>query len=1205
MGALRILEIEIENFKTFRHECIPFLPGFTAISGPNGSGKSNILDALLFALGLSSNRTMRAEKGTDLINNASSHREARVSVRLGVDNDDSLLRPEGPVAQKSSALPIPQIEISRRIKESQVPGGATVASSTYYLNGRVASLTEVHDILALHHITPSGYNVVMQGDVTSIIRMTGTERRRIIDEVAGVADFDARIEQAHKELQTVSEQEERTGLLLVELSRRLEALHLERDRALAYLAVERELEGLAAAGRLAACWELAESVRGLEQVMIASGTRRSGLETLTVDAQAALKQARACEDALTERLRADGGAAFDEVEVRVRQTWEDVGRTRLEAAAALTKAEDFEEAAQRAAQEATTTRADLRALETKLEAISGAILNHTGNASQLEAARLPLQNLIDGLISEKDEVQARSRELRARSDGLHHRLNELQTAEIKVQAVRSAVEERLDQRRKDREAQHAQFRRLQAEAERLDEVAIKAWQAIENARSDEYGSRENTTSLDAKLAQVEASAREARQALAVAEQQLHAQESSLGGAIDAVMQAGILGVVGTILELGESEPEFSRALQEAAGPRLRHIVVQDDVVASKVSKFLHSRQAGRVTCLPLNRLQPPRRLQPIRLPGCLGYALTKVKFDPKYEAVFFHAFGDTLVFENFEAARPYIGQYRMVTLEGDVIDKGGAMTVGRVRGEPVQFLANLKAAFEAAKNTFQATTHRVASHQQALESMKQAAASAESRRREAESFAHTQDLAKQGAIHAAREAEVRMAELDTALALDQQESERLGLAVDRAIDDRIPVEEEFNFIEFELSDLQESLGDGRLVDVQNRAQQLGWEAQDQLNLARGLQLDCDHLNGTRLEWIAREQAATEQETGMREQALSARNDAARLTADQVAFEARLTHLEAERLAAKMGLEKLAADREVAREDRHRKEGELNVRKLDLERFDLGMRQTAEKLDERVRQLRDVENALWEDGISLPEERPPMTPAAIDAARIEASARLAQLGKVNHLAVEQYDCEVERATSLRIKARDLQVERTAIAERIEQIGVQKNAVFLAALAQINGYFGEIFNDLAGGSARLSLEDPQDPFAGGLILHAQPPGSRVYRLEAMSGGERSLTALAFLFAIQRTQPAPFYALDEVDHALDGVNDERLARTIDRQAAHAQMIVISHRKPMISHSHQAIGVHSRPDGSTRVTGIRWGRQRRLLSEVDSVEMGRAVGL
>ncbi|MBU6428400.1 MAG: chromosome segregation protein SMC, partial [Cyanobacteria bacterium REEB65] len=219
------------------------------------------------------------------------------------------------------------------------------------------------------------------------------------------------------------------------------------------------------------------------------------------------------------------------------------------------------------------------------------------------------------------------------------------------------------------------------------------------------------------------------------------------------------------------------------------------------------------------------------------------------------------------------------------------------------------------------------------------------------------------------------------------------------------------------------------------------------------------------------------------------------------------------------------------------------------------------------------------------EKPTMTTHQVEAARKQAQCRLDALGPVNQLAIEQYEREDKRADELREKRSSLQREREEIESRIQEISTQKKSVFMAMFEQVRGTFAEIFGDLAAGAGELSLENADDPFDGGLVIRAQPPGSRVTRLEAMSGGEKSLTALAFLFSIQRTQPAPFYALDEVDHALDGVNDERLARMIKQQAEQAQMVVISHRKPMIAHSDQAIGVYARSDGTTRVTAVRWG--------------------
>src|SRR5579885_3172038 len=196
---MRIKEIELDNFKSFgRHTVIPLLDGFTTISGPNGSGKSNIIDSLLFALGLSSTRTMRAERLPDLLNNLSGKNEAKVIVRFKSDNGD-------------------KIEVSRRIRVKD--NGYT---STYTLNGRNATLSEVHDELMKYNVSPTGFNVIMQGDVTGIVTMSASERRRIIDELAGVAEFDRRIDQANQELSAVGEKIEHQKIVLAEILSRLE-----------------------------------------------------------------------------------------------------------------------------------------------------------------------------------------------------------------------------------------------------------------------------------------------------------------------------------------------------------------------------------------------------------------------------------------------------------------------------------------------------------------------------------------------------------------------------------------------------------------------------------------------------------------------------------------------------------------------------------------------------------------------------------------------------------------------------------------------------------------------------------------------------------------------------------------------------------------------------------------------------------------------
>ena len=216
---MRIKEIELDNFKSFgKPTVVPVLGGFTTISGPNGSGKSNIIDSLLFALGLSSTRSMRAERLPDLLNNLSGRSDAKVTVRFTNDAGEEL-------------------EVSRRIRVKE-----NSYNSTYVLNGKVTTLTDIHDALTKYNVSPTGFNVIMQGDVTGIVTMSGTERRKIIDELAGVAEFDRRIEQARNELEATATKIEEQKIILGEIVSRLETLRIDRDQALKYLALKDEKE---------------------------------------------------------------------------------------------------------------------------------------------------------------------------------------------------------------------------------------------------------------------------------------------------------------------------------------------------------------------------------------------------------------------------------------------------------------------------------------------------------------------------------------------------------------------------------------------------------------------------------------------------------------------------------------------------------------------------------------------------------------------------------------------------------------------------------------------------------------------------------------------------------------------------------------------------------------------------------------------------
>jgi len=1171
VGGLRIVELEIDNFKTFRQERIRLLPGFTAITGPNGSGKSNILDALMFCLGLGNARTLRAANSTGFINGASSRREARVTVRFGHEDGS------------------PAFEVARRVRERKSPdGGEPTADNTYYLDGKASTLSDIHELLGRHHISPQGFNVVMQMDVMGIIKMTPHERRRIIDDLAGVADFDSRIDMAAKELQTVAEQEDRTVFLLSELQARLASLRSQRDKAVEFLDLQERLRQMDRDLKAGRWWELQHQVNLQDGTVQQGRLRRREADEALRTAVSALGVAREEEQRLAERLHREGGARFQALEDQLLETSGERERVRLEGRDAHRRADELDHLAVRADDRRRDLESEGAALDLEMAQVRARITEVAARADGHRQRREALQAELDQLMTGRQDLVAARQDLVARKEATEKQMSDLQVSQMRAQFEQQQVEDRVEDARGRRKDLAEQVRDLGKEVDQLAAQAAEAAKQAEAARADEQRAHQNVTSLKQTLEAAEEALRAAHKEASKVSGLLQAQEASLGPAVEYVLGQNMPGVLGTLSMLGEADPAFARALQEAAGGRMRNIVVTDDGVAAQIGRLLHQREGGRVTCLPLNKLAPPRQLSKVSLEGCLGYAIDKISFAPEHHPAFALALGETLIFETMTAARPHIGRYRMVTLDGDVLERTGAMSVGRSKQAPAMFLANLRQEHEQRQVALRNASQRVQNNQSALQAMQTGQVRAEARKREAEDTAAQAERQRAALNDDLQRRAEELQRLDQELKADQKRMAELGREAERLIEAGLPLEETYNNLELALSDLDDSLGDGRAEELRHQASEAQWAQQDAETEAQKDRLTLESREGAR---ETNRQAATEQaelSVRNRKEAEASRRTSAHADEQVAELAARIEELTRAREEARKGLEALVEARNVATATRVQAESTVSIRERDISLLEDAVRQGESRLAELRTQWQGLENELWEEDIPLPTEAPLLSVHDLDVSRKKVEHRLAALGPVNQLAVEQYAREEEEALSLDGRLAALRTERQGIEDRIAEISVQKRAVFVTAFDQIRGFFAEIFGELAGGYGELSLERPEDPFAGGLIITAQPPGSAIARLDAMSGGQKSLTALAFLFSVQRTQPAPFYALDEVDQALDGVNVDRLGQMMRRQSELAQMVVISHRKPMIGHSDQGVGVYLGSDKTTRVRSIIWDTTR-----------------
>ncbi|WP_348610954.1 chromosome segregation protein SMC [Halobaculum rarum] len=1193
---MHIKELVLDNFKSFgRPTRIPFYEDFTVITGPNGSGKSNIIDGVLFALGLARTRGIRAEKLTDLIYNPgfddgegpSGDREASVEVVL--DNSDGKLDRSQVVSAAGSedVGDADEITIKRRVKETD-----DNYYSYYYLNGRSVNLSDIQDLLAQAGVTPEGYNVVMQGDVTDIINMTPHERRGIIDEIAGVAEFDAKKEDAFGELETVEERIDEADLRIGEKEDRLDQLADERETALEYQDLRDEKEEYE--GYLKAA-ELEDKREDLASTRASMESREDELEGLRGE----LDERQARVDDLEEDL--------DEINREIERKGED---------------------------EQIAIKAEIEEVKGDVSRLEGKIENQRERVEEAETERRDAFVAIDKKSEEIDELDSEIRETKVETANLKSTLTSKQTELAEVQAEIDSVDTEFDElkadladRKESLEELRAEKNELQREKDRLlddarrrsneigdveDEIqetreAIpRLNERVSNLHSELDKAEKNKANIDGVIEDLRAEKAEYQEELDGVEEdirekqqeysQLEARAGDSGDtswprAVTTVTNAQFGGVHGPVGELASVPGEYAKACETAAGGRLANVVVDDDGVGSDCIDYLKQRNAGRATFLPITEMDNRGLPSLPNDPGVVDFARNLVDYDSEYEGIFSYVLGSTLVVEDMDTARHLMGNYRMVTLDGDLVEKSGAMTGGSGGGSRYSFSKSGKGKLERVAEEIhelederQRIKAEIADIDGDLDDARSRASDAAEKVRDIES-----DIER--AEEKLEEKEGRIGELEERLEELREERESVDEEMTGLDEDIDAADEEIGTVEADIEELEAELADSKIPELSARADEIRAEIDDleermddldgelnQLQLEKQYAEDAvDDLHDT-VEEAQSKKADAEERIDEFEERIDEKEATLEEKRDAIAeLEDELADLKEDREAVKESFREAKAAR-----DEQESKVERVVSKLE------SLRETAERLEWEIDSLEE------QVGSYDPEEIPDHDTVESEIDRL--SAEMEELEPVNMLAIDEYDDVQADLEDLQERRDVLVEEREAIAERIDQFESQKKATFMDAFEAIDEQFTEIFQRLSAGTGELVLEDPEDPFEGGLTMKAQPADKPVQRLDAMSGGEKSLTALAFIFAIQRHNPAPFYALDEVDAFLDAVNAERVGEMVHDLAGEAQFVVVSHRSALLERSERAIGVTMQSDNVSAVTGIQLGEDGEPMPEASA---------
>jgi chromosome segregation protein len=1178
---MHLMEINLENFKSFgRKMRIPFNEGFTAITGPNGSGKSNIADAILFVLGPKSSKAIRAGKLTDLIfNGAKSKRPAKsCRVSLVFNNADRVL----PIATD-------KVTLTRVVKHS--PSKKDAYYSYFYINGKSSSLNEFDNLLAHARISADGYNFVQQGDINRIVGMSNLDRRRILDDIAGITRYDKDIHRAEKQREEAEANLEKIGILLDEIKRNIRALARDRDNAITYREMQGALQLAKAQMAQKKREEIEDQLKGVGAQIADYDSERSVFRDAIGENKDKLAELeKELEDVEKEIIRV-GGADAEKLKG-------EIDRVRLD----RFKAEDREEKAKEHIEELKLAKAaqqqELRGIRKQLniykkevDSYDNDVGVHKKSITDLQAQ---LEEANDAARETSKDIETLQRDI-AQSRKEHDELLEDQHAlalerdRARDKAERTAVElaqveetvKTLEFELKDLDFSTSDISKAsKAKRDRIKELqtAIFKEKAAEKKLMKEAGELE----LAVKRLSRDFSALKAESEAAVQLQKGYTR--AVNAVIDARDRGKLRGVLGTIAELAEVDKKHENALTVAAGMRMQSVVVEDDEAAAQCIGYLKKTKIGRATFLPLNKMRKGRpggkALMAVRNDAAIGFARDLVKYDDRYEAAFWYAFGDTVVVKDLNTARKLMGGVRLVTMDGELTEASGAMMGGAIAKSMIRFGAPAKTEFDRVRKALREAVDRSDGVGAELVGLRDRIYAAESELRDIAAEEGTEssklgDLDARRKEYRGRLKGLRVERKKLKSALEKAETEADGRDGDLK-----GLESKLAELEARREDLSKKVTRATPKDLSQRIGELGEEIHEARETLRDVESKMETVQtqyGLMQKHEADVMGKVEEIEGDTKEAKAIISEAKETSR---ALDVELNGLLKVEEQTSSEVERLRTRKERAFESKTKLLGDMDGLETKLETHADLMIQLKVKTQALEAALKEAEEECSRYDVHVKQPLPPLDNLTTTVRDTEV--RMARLEPVNMRSIDEYDVQVQRRDELQDELKQLEKQKKDLIKLVDELNKKKKYGLYKVFDAIDRNFQEIFATLSnGGDAHLQLENPDEPFEGGLIIEARPPNKKVLRLESLSGGEKSLTALALIFAIQRFDPSPFYLLDEVDMFLDAVNAEMVARMVSHNSSYAQVLMISLRKVTLTKADQLYGVTLMPTGVSDVVG------------------------
>lgn len=1178
---MRLKSLEIQGFKTFPDKTkLSFEQGITSVVGPNGSGKSNISDAIRWVLGEQSPKSLRCSKMEDVVFNGTDKRKKQgyAEVTLNIDNSDRFLDFNGD-----------EIAVTRRYYRS--------GESEYLINKAAVRLKDINELFMDTGLGRDGYSIIGQGKIDSIVSSKGEDRREIFEEAAGISRYRYRKIEAERKLKSTEENLLRLRDIVTELEGRVEPLKKQSEKAQKFLTYSEEKRGL----------EIA-------------------LWLLTLDKSQENLKLQDEKISIVRSQYEDAVKALENVEQETEEIYQKNGELSSKIEQLRTESNQIESEIAQKNSQISVAENDILHNNENIERLKNEISQADRNAGELEKSIAEKQEQIDILDKQVIEKQKHYNEVSEKLNIINldssksgDKLQEL-TSKLSVLTSQSADARVIDMTSESSineltsriAALNNSNSERKSQVEDLSQMLSDYHRDIETAQNEITSFKNSIDGLELKLSSKEKKRNELKAesdklALDVREHQrkisfLENLERNLEGfsksvkiIVNASKNGKLHGICGPVSRVISVPPKYGVAIETALGAAMQNIVVNSDEDAKQAIRYLKSTDGGRATFLPLNTIKP-RELRENGLEDCYGFvgvASQLCTCDAKYNDILSSLLGRIVVADDLNSAtsiaKKYFYKFKVVTLDGQVVNAGGSLTGGSLNrntgllsraSEIKQLKAQTEDLLKLAKSAenqseeisreFSAIEAELLGVRADLSNKQQDFVRLQAECRACENELENSKKLLTGSASEVEECQKKIEILKKSREQARERLSELNIKIAQAeqhVNDVTGSRAELTKSREELSSLLQNIR-LEIVTAQKDIDVLNSE----IVYARNTGTNNDERKSELFNQIHSVESVINEINGRIE---SYKNDVTSLENTRSSVADRINSLTQQKdLLEKRSIEMRESERNKTneRETSGRELARLEERKLNIQK-----------------EYDNIISKLWEE-YELTKREAEQTAIEIEDApkaqrRLnELKKSIKNLGSVNVSAIEEYKEVSERYQFMSAQVNDVEKSKKEITSLITNLTKQMKEVFVESFDQINKNFTYTFKELfGGGTASLSLSDPENILTSGIDILVHPPGKIVVHLDALSGGEKALVAIALYFSIMKVRPAPFCVMDEIEAALDDVNVYRFASYLRRMTEKTQFILITHRRGTMEEADVLYGVTMQDEGISKLLELR----------------------